>query len=352
VTRRLCGFALIAIFGHIEYPNDMKADLMIKGRRLLLEIVALGFFTLASISSVIGEPVKIRLGYGVAAEEQLWLLIAKPDIGIHYGKDYVIEGTRFSGSDKRAQAFEAGVIDVASSSANGVIFAAAEGVAGKIIASISLESKRGYSTSFYAPTTSPIKTVSDLKDKTIAVNGFETSGHLWLKTALEKVGITESDVTIVPIPFPAMAESLRSGKIDVGEFPQPFDALLHKEMQVSKIFAAKDAIPTDEELIVLVAKDNFLKANASAIKAFLDDLHASTKFYLEHSKEARQILIDTKMVRVAADVFLGMEDYYRDPGMRAEVKILEEMQESQFKAGFQKKKADIGQIVDLSYLPD
>jgi ABC-type nitrate/sulfonate/bicarbonate transport system substrate-binding protein len=307
--------------------------------------------SLAVIGTAKADPVKLRLGYGVAAEEQLWLLIAKPDSGSHYGKEYTIDGTRFSGSDKRAQAFEAGAIDLASSSANGVIFAAAEGVTGRIIASISRESKRGYSTSFYAMATSPIKTVRDLKGKTIAVNGFETSGHLWLKTALEKASLAEGDVTIVPIAFPAMAESLRSGKIDAGEFPQPFDALLHSDAQVTKIFSAKDAIPTDEELIVLVGKDEFLEANATAIKAFLADLHAATTFYLERSKEARQILIDTKMVRVPADVFLGMEDYYRDPAMRAEVKTLEQMQESQFNAGFQKKKADISKLVDLSYLP-
>lgn len=310
-----------------------------------------GYLAMAAANAVAAEPLKIRLGYGVAAEEQLWLLLAKPDIGTHYGKDYTIDGTRFSGSDKRAQAFEAGAIDIASSSANGVIFAAAEGVEGKIIASISRESKRGYSTSFYALASSPIKTVRDLKGKTIGINGFETSGHLWLKTALEQAGLAESDVTIVPISFPAMAESLRSGKIDVGEFPQPFDALLHKEMQATRIFSAKDAIPTDEELIVLVAKDAFLKAHADAMRAFLADLRAATAFYLQHSKDARQILLDSKMVRVPADVFLGMSDYYRDPQLRAEVATLERMQESQFAAGFQKKKADISKLVDLSYLP-
>ena len=327
---------------------------MLRKAGLACIVVALGILTLTLpwAAPVRAEPLKIRIGYGVAAEEQLWLLIAKPDIGTHYGKDYVIDGTRFSGSDKRAQAFEAGAIDIASSSANGVIFAAAEGVTGKIIASISRESQRGYSTSFYALASTPIKTVADLKGKTIAVNGFETSGHLWLKTALAKAGLAESDVTIVPIPFPAMAESLRSGKIDVGEFPQPFDALLHKEMQVTKIFAAKDAIPSDEELIVLVAKDDFLKASAAGVKAFLDDLHAATKYYLEHPQEARQILIDTKMVRVPPDVFLAMSDYYRDPTLHAEVKTLEAMQESQFNAGFQKKKADINKLVDLSYLPN
>jgi ABC-type nitrate/sulfonate/bicarbonate transport system substrate-binding protein len=318
----------------------------------LCSILSAYCLIMAAVGTVRADPIKLRIGYGVAAEEQLWLLIAKPNIGAHYGRDYTIEGTRFSGSDKRAQAFEAGAIDIASSSANGVIFAAAEGVTGRLIASISRESKRGYSTTYYAMANSPIKTVRDLKGKTIAVNGFETSGHLGLKTALAKAGLAESDVTIVPIAFPAMAESLRSGKIDVGEFPQPFDALLHNETQVTKIFSAKDAIPTDEELIVLVGKHEFLKANAAAIKALLDDLHAATKFYLEKPKEARQILLDTKMVRVPADVFLGMADYYRDPAMRAEVKTLEEMQESQFNAGFQKKKADIGQLVDMSYLPN
>lgn len=312
---------------------------------------ACGCLAIAAAGAVAAEPLKIRLGYGVAAEEQLWLLLAKPDIGSHYGKDYTIDGTRFSGSDKRAQAFEAGAIDIASSSANGVIFAAAEGVEGKIIASISRESKRGYSTSFYALAASPIKTVRDLKGKTIGINGFETSGHLWLKTALEQAGLAERDVTIVPISFPAMAESLRSGKIDVGEFPQPFDALLHKEVQATRIFSAKDAIPTDEELIVLMAKDAFLKAHADAMRAFLADLRASTAFYLQHPKQARQILLDSKMVRVPADVFLSMSDYYRDPELRAEVATLERMQESQFNAGFQKKKADIGKLVDLSYLP-
>src|SRR6266849_2884192 len=119
-----------------------------------------------------GEPVTLRLGYGAAAEEPLWLVVAKPELARNSGKVYKLDATRFTGSDKRAQAFEAGAIDLASSSANGVIFAAAEGVEGKIIASISRESTRGYSTTFYAMANSPIRSVKDLKGKTVSVNGF------------------------------------------------------------------------------------------------------------------------------------------------------------------------------------
>jgi ABC-type nitrate/sulfonate/bicarbonate transport system substrate-binding protein len=297
------------------------------------------------------QPVTLRVGYGAAAEEPLWLLLAKPDLAKHQGKAYTLDGTRFTGSDKRAQAFEAGAIDLASSSANGVIFAAAEGVQAKMIASISRESTRGFSTAFYAKEASPVHSVSDLKGKTVAVNGFFTSGHLWLKAALEKHGLAESDVTITPVPFPAMQESLDAGKIDLGEFPQPFAALLEKRLKVRKIFDAKYGVPFDEELTVLVGKDEFLKKNAAAVRTLLADLKAATRFYLDKPREARQLLIDAKMVRAAPDVYLAMNDYFHEPSLQVDVEALEKMQEVQIKAGFQKKPADVRSLVDLSYLP-
>ena len=54
---------------------------------------------------------ELRLGYGGAAEEPLWLLIAKPELGKHYGTLYTLNAIKFQGSDKRAQAFEADAID-------------------------------------------------------------------------------------------------------------------------------------------------------------------------------------------------------------------------------------------------
>ena len=294
---------------------------------------------------------QIRLGYGPAAEEQLWLLIAKPDVGKHYGKAYTLEATRFTGSDKRAQAFEAGALDLASSSANGALFAAAEGVRMKIIASLSKESAKAFSTTYYALADSPIRTVKDLKGKTIGINGFSTSGHLWVKVALEKNGLTEKDVTLVPVRFPAMGEALRGGKIDVGMFPQPFAAMAEKDMKVRKIFTAKDAAPFDEELIVMTAKEEFLKKNAAAVKAFLEDLALATRFYIAKPREARQILIDTKMVRATPDVYLDMHDYYHDADLRVDAEALEKMQDLQLRAGFQKKRADVKVMVDNSYLP-
>jgi ABC-type nitrate/sulfonate/bicarbonate transport system substrate-binding protein len=296
-------------------------------------------------------PVTLRIGYGGAAEEPLWLLIAKPELGRQQGSLYTIDGTKFQGSDKRAQAFEADAIDLAAGGANGVIFAAAEGVSAKIIASICRESSRGFSTSYYAKAQSAIKSVPDLKGKIVGLNGFSTSGHLWLWAALGKHGLSDTDVTIAPIPFPAMQEALIAGKIDVGEFPQPFAALLEKNAPVTKVFDAKYGVPFDEELDVIIAKEAFLRKNSAAVRAFLADLKEAMRFYLDQPKEARQLLIDAKMVRVSPSVYLQMQDYYRDPTLRPDVDALIKMQEFQVKAGFQKHSIDIRSLVDPSYLP-
>jgi ABC-type nitrate/sulfonate/bicarbonate transport system substrate-binding protein len=296
-------------------------------------------------------PVTLRVGYGGAAQEPLWLLIAKPELGRNAGKVYTLDAIKFQGSDKRAQAFEADAIDLAAGGANGVIFAAAEGVPAKIIASISRESSRAFSTSYYAKSQSAITSVADLKGRSIGLNGFSTSGHLWLWAALGKNGLSDSDVTIAPIPFSAMQEALAAGKIDVGEFPQPFAALLEKEAAVRKIFDAKYGLPFDEELDVLIGKDEFLKKNAVAVRALLEDLQQAMHFYLEQPREARQLLIDSKMIRVSPAVYLGMKDYYRDPTLRPDADALVKMQEFQVKAGFQRKAIDIRSLVDASYLP-
>jgi len=305
-----------------------------------------------AVTPVRAAPLTIRLGYSLAAEEQLWLLMAKPDLGNNYGALYTLDATRFTSSSKRAEAFAADAVDLVSSAASGVLFAAAEGIPSTIIASVSKESlHRGFNTTFLALASSPINKVEDLKGKTIAINGFLTNGELWLRSALERHGLSENDITVVPISFPAMAESLRSGRIDVGEFPQPFDAMVRKEMEVKTIFTSKEGMPFDEELVVIVGYDKYLKSNAKAVSGFLADLKAATKFYLDHPKEARQILIDKKFVRVPPELYLNMEDYDRDPTMRVDIEALKKMQDMQVSAGFQKRASDVASLVDLNYLP-
>jgi ABC-type nitrate/sulfonate/bicarbonate transport system substrate-binding protein len=317
---------------------------------VVLAVFILGSSGFAPVSSA-ADPATLRLGYGAAAEEQLYVLLAKPEIGANCGKTYKLDASRFQSSTQRSQAFEAGAIDLASSGAVGVLFAASEGVSGKVIASLARESPRGFATSYYVKVDSPIKNVADAKGKIVGINGFATDGQLWLETALARHNLSDADVTITPVPFPAMSEALRSGKVEIGEFPQPFADMVEKDFPVRKLFDSQYGMPFEQELIILLGKEAFLRANATAVRGLLDDLRASLAFYLEKPREARQILMDAKMVRLAPDIYLNMKDYYRDPTLRPDAAALERVQDVMIKTGFTKKRADISTLVDLSYLP-
>jgi ABC-type nitrate/sulfonate/bicarbonate transport system substrate-binding protein len=263
-----------------------------------------------------------------------------------------LDVTRFPGTDKRFQAFEAGALDIATASANAAMLAASEGAEFKVVASLSRESTRGFATKYFVLKDSPIKSVKDLKGKKIAINSLNSSAHLWAKLVIEKAGLNpDRDVTFVPVSFPAQGEALRSGKVDVGSFPQPFARAEEMKGGVRELFTSKDGVPFEEELMLVVASPAILKDNPNAVRAFLKDLVGATKYYDEHPQDARPALIDTRQVRISPDIYLPMSDYYREPSAKVDVQALGKMQDILLANKFQRNKVDLNKLVDLSYLP-
>ena len=299
----------------------------------------------------LAAPLKIRLGIGGAAEDTLFLLLARSDLTPNQGKLYTVEHTRFEGTDKRFEAFEAGALDITVMNANGALFAAGEGIKFKFIASLSRESSKGAFTKYMVRDNSPIRSVADLKGKTVGINSLSSQSELAVRIVLEKSGVKTSDVRIVAIPFPAQAEALKSGLVDVGSFPQPFAAIVEHGGEVRTLFTSKDAVPYDEELVVMIAKEEFLQKNRAAAEAFLADLVRTTNYYMDNILQSRKALIAAKLVGIDPEIYFGMPDYFRDRGARVDIEALKRMQEMQVSAGFQKGRADLSNYVDLSYLP-
>ena len=133
-------------------------------------------------------------------------------------------------------------------------------------------------------------------------------------------------------------------------FPQPF-AELAKRDGLRTIFTSKDGAPFEEELILLIAKDEYLKQNAAAVRGLLADTVRALDFYAKHQRESKEALIANKMVRLDPEIYIAMEEYYRDPEAKVDVDALERMQKNQVAAGFQKQSADLSKYIDLGYLP-
>ena len=133
-----------------------------------------------------GQPVTIRVGHGSAAEDQLWLMKAKPDITPGQGKVYKLDFTLFRGTDTRYQAFEAGQLDMTTGTGHTALFAASQGMKFKIVAGLSRESSKGFHTQYMVMDNSPIKSIRDLKGKNVGNNAARSSIELWQRIAFEK----------------------------------------------------------------------------------------------------------------------------------------------------------------------
>jgi len=265
------------------------------------------------------------------------------------GKTYKIEWSQWRASDAAFKAYEAGQIDIATTSANASIVAVSKGLDFKIIASISRESARGPQTYFLAKAGGPA-TIADLKGQTIGIIGYRTSIELWAREGLKKGGLNpDRDVKWAVLPFPSMIEAIRTGKIATAGVPEMFAKGEMAKGDLKVLFTSKYGVPFDEELIAMIANPAFLKKHPAAVRTFVADLVHVTKIYTADIKAGRQAIIDAKLVALPPEVYLNLTEYVRDPNLRPSVEILTKMQDNLVASGFQEKKIDINALVDLSY---
>lgn len=317
------------------------------GKKLALAMLAM----LAVTAAQAQEIVTIKLGRSNAAEENLWMMLAKPELAPNLGKAYKLEWAQFRASDQAFKALESGQIHIATSSANAVIVARSKDLDMRAIASLSLESARGAHTPYLVREDGP-KTIAELKGKTIGISGYRTSIDLWARVALKGAGLNpDRDVTWAVMPFPTMGEALRSGKVDAVGMPPVFADGEVKKGGMRQLFTSKTGVPFDEELIVLMADPAFLKKHPAAVKAFLSDLVEVNRYYMANLRASRQALIDAKLVGLPPDVFFGLPDYLHTPDMKVNLEALEKQQQLMIEQGFQEKKIDLKILVDNSYLP-
>src|SRR5258708_31054147 len=272
-------------------------------KRTLGTIVAV-LFTTAALAK---EQTLIRFGRGFAAEEQMWLMSARPDLTPNQGKKYQLKQILFQANPERFQAYLAGELDAGTAPGLAVIFARAQGVDMKIVASISQEAagKQYFTTAYMVKDDGPIKSVQDLKGGTVGVVGYKTATDLWARAGLLKAGLVpDKDTKVFSLGFPAMGESVRTGKVQAGTFVEPFYSAEMAKGGLRKLFTATEAIGYDHELLDVWFGEKFLKAHPDVRRAFLSDYLTVTKYYLANSEQAKRDLSKAGFVRTPVEIYV------------------------------------------------
>ena len=301
------------------------------------------------------EPTLIRFGRGFAAEEQVWLMSARPDLAPNQGKKYQLKQIPFQANPERFQAYLAGELDAGTAPGLAVIFARAQGVDMKIVANISLEAAgpQWFSTTYMVKDDGAVKSVKDLKGGTMGVVGYKTATDLWARAGLINAGLVpDEDTKVFSLGFPAMGDSVRTGKIQAGTFVEPFYSAEVAKGGLRKLFTAREAVGYDHELLDVWFGEKFLKAHPDVVRAFLADYVAVTKYYLANTEQAKRDIHKAGFVRTPVDIYVKNADWKRDPNARVNVESLKKLSTFMLeKLQWLEKPVNVDGMVDQSFLP-
>jgi ABC-type nitrate/sulfonate/bicarbonate transport system substrate-binding protein len=314
--------------------------------------LVLGFFAVNALAQ--SAPL-IRFGRGFAAEEQVWLMSARPDLAPNQGKRYQLKQILFQANPERFQAFLAGELDAGTAPGLAVIFARAQGMDMKIVASVCLEAKgdKYFTTTYMVKEGGPVKSVKDLKGGTIAVVGIKTATDLWARAGLINAGLVpDKDTKVVPMAFPVIGDAVRTDKVSAGTFVEPFYSAERAKGGLRTLFTAVDAVGYDHELLDIFFGEKFLKQHPDAVRAFLADYVAVTKYYLSNMEQAKRDLHKAGFVKTPIDIYLKNADWKRDPNARVDVDSLKKLATFMHeKLQWLDKPVNVDSMVDQGFLP-
>jgi ABC-type nitrate/sulfonate/bicarbonate transport system substrate-binding protein len=302
-------------------------------------------------SSAAGAAQLIRVGHAQVSEESLWLMKTPGGVTPNEGKEYQLEMTMFRSSADRMKAYEAGALDCETGSPLNLIFAAANGLTDFLsVATISQQDPKGVVTSYLVR--DDIKKASDLKGKTIAVNGYKSLTDLLERTILIKAGLNpDRDVKFVLLGYPEGPDALRQHLVDMVQVDEPAKTEELRKGGVHLLFSFPDIIGGTQDQNTLFCRKDFLKTHGPAVRAFLADYISTLKTYLKDRRRAYGYLSKAQLtIAIPADQPVP-PDYSRPGDGRVSVQSFRQIQDAMIKAGFITTPIKVEDLIDNSYLP-
>ena len=258
----------------------------------------------------------IRVGWTIPAEESKYWMMRRPSEFPDIGKTYTIEWTQFQGTAPMTQA--------PLSLANGVV---GGGLKAYIVAQHVFEKPGGFSVYWAVKDDSPIKTIADLKGKTVGISviGGGTQGPF--NMLLKQNGIDPTkDIKLVEVGFAVSEDALRQGRVDAVNMNQPFAARAEAKGGTRKLFSLSEAMPNIVHILEACRAD-FVDKNPDLVKAYVRDITSGMKKALANREETLKVVSEVLKAPVPVlDTYLLKDnDFGRDPGAAPNFPAIQKM---------------------------
>ena len=265
---------------------------------------------LAGVSSSYAQQT-IRVGWTIPAEESKYWMMRRPAEFPNLGKTYNVEWTQFQGTSPMTQALAAGALDCATQAP----LSLANGVVG------------GGSVYWAVMDDSPIKKISDLKDKTVGISVIGGGTYGPFAMLLQKNGVDpKKDIKLVETGFAVSEDALRQGRVDAVNMNQPFAARAEAKGGTRKLFSLSEEMPNIVHILEACRAD-FVDKNPELVKAYVRDITLGMKKALANREETLKVVSEQLKapVPVLETYLLKDNDFGRDPGAAPNFDAIQKM---------------------------
>jgi sulfonate transport system substrate-binding protein len=229
------------------------------------------------------EPVtKLRIDY--ASYNPVSLVLREQGmVEAEFAKDGIaIEWVASAGSNKAVEGLSNNTIDFGSTAGAAALLARAAKVPLKSIYVFS----RPEWTALVIPENSPLKTVADLKGKKVAVTK-GTDPHIFLLRALENAGLSDKDITIVPLQHADGRAAMEKGEVDAWSGLDPMMGQAELGSKAKLLF--RD--PYLNTYGVLNVRDDFAEAHPDLIERVLRTYEKARQWAIQNPEGLRAALV-------------------------------------------------------------
>jgi ABC-type nitrate/sulfonate/bicarbonate transport system substrate-binding protein len=165
---------------------------------------------------------------------------------------------------------------------------------------------------------SPIRTIADMKGKSVGLNVLGSGIYGPMALLLKKNGVDpEKDVKLVETGFPGSEDAIRAGRVDVGVLNQPFAARAEAKGGLRKLFSLQDQQQNIVHILE-VCRKAFIDRNPGAARAYVRDLTAGMKKAVADRPETMKVVSEVTRapVEVLDTYLLKANDFHREPGAK------------------------------------
>lgn len=302
------------------------------------------------------EPVPIRIGYFLAAQEILYVMQQLPEVAPNQGTWYEVEWSEKGDPSAIPRDLAAGVLDAGAITPLSMARALEQG-ADFVVTGEFIEDRKGWGgLTWLVRKDAGVGSAVDLRGQTIGTPS--TGGHAdylqdtWLG---REAGLKpDQDYQTTQIPFPQMADALAAGHIAAGPLPPPFLQQAMATGQYRPLFSITDVQPRLVAILLGFTRE-FATENPVTVEKFMEDWVTVAQWIADPANRQRVLEANSKTTELPVDVLdrylLTRDDGYRPPNGAVDQEALQQTWDFFHEAGAFSQPVEVSDHVIDDLLP-